>query len=211
MSDTAQIERSHLSLLLTPSWLSGVLAVFVGLMITVSVIVAFSLDTSTIQQQLLAWQGDKPQRALTTPDQVLPENDHPGLKESWPLIVIWAGVGLAVYAVAATIVRSFNQAEDLRESLEYVHAPRDQLIKEAVEHLAVRLLSLLLLVLMIIGFIKKVVPYSITAAHASATDLASLGGVLYAILSFAVIAISLHMTTILLRLAIGRARILSSS
>lgn len=211
MDSTAKTDRSHLGLLLAPSWLSGLVAVLAGIFITTGVVVAFSLHTSGIQQQLEAWQLNKPQRALTTPDQVLPENDRPGLSETWPLVVIWAGVGLLVYAVAATIIRSLNDAEELRESLEYVNAKPQERLKEALEHLAVRLTAFGLLIALAVAIVKVVLPYSIMAGHAAAGDLLSLTGILSIFLSAAVITVSLHLATILLRLAAGRVRVFSSN
>ena len=210
MSVLNETDKNYLQLLLGPSWLSGLLAVAGGLLVTVGVILIFSLHNSGVQQQLTAWQLNKPQRALTTPDQILAENDHPSLSQSWPLIVIWAGAGLAVYVVAAAIVSSLRNAAELRESLDYVNAKPHELLKEAVEHAALMVMAAVLLVLLTLGFIKKVVPYAITAAHAAAGDLLSLSGILYAFLAFAVVVISLHLAAILLRLTTGRLRIFTS-
>lgn len=207
MSALNEADKNHLNLLLTPSWLSGLLAVSAGLIITIGVIVVFSLHTSGVQQQLTAWQINKPQRALTTPDEVLAENDRPSLSQSWPLVVVWAGIGLAVYAVAAAIVRSLSNAEDLRESLDYVNARPHELLKETIEHAALRFAAAILLVALTLAMIKKVLPYCITASHASAGDILSPVGILYMLLSFAVLVISLHIETILLRLTLGRVRI----
>ncbi len=209
MSTLSETDKNHLNLLLTPSWLSGLLAVLAGLIVTVGIIVIFSLHTSGVQQQLTAWQINKPQRTLTTPDQVLAENDRPSLNESWPLVVVWAGIGLAVYAVAAAIVRSLSNAEGLRESLDYVNAHPHELLKQTVEHAALRAAAAILLAALTLTIVKKVLPYCITASHASAGDILSPVGILYMLLSFAVLVISLHIETILLRLALGRVRIFS--
>jgi hypothetical protein len=48
-------DKKIISLLLSPSWFSGVLAVIVGLVLSVGVIVAFSANNSSIQQQLVSW------------------------------------------------------------------------------------------------------------------------------------------------------------
>src|ERR1700751_5790038 len=83
-------QKRPLTLLLTPSWLSGLLAVTAGLVVSVGVIIVFSLNNSSVQQQLIAWQSTKAGPALTTPDHTLPENDHPTLRGSWPLILVWS-------------------------------------------------------------------------------------------------------------------------
>src|SRR5260221_652466 len=52
-------DRRHLTELLLPSWLSGLIAVAGGLFIAGGVIAAFSFHSSSIQQQLVGWQANK--------------------------------------------------------------------------------------------------------------------------------------------------------
>jgi hypothetical protein len=203
----ADDDRRHLGLLLTPSWLSGLVAVVVGLAFSIGVVVVFEANNSSLQQQLLAWQQNQPQKALTTPDQTLPQSDKPTLQGSWPLLLLWSLAGLVIYAIAAAIVRSLARAEELRESLDYVNARPRAMLAETAEHLLLRGIAAVVLIVFLVAFWHQVVPYSITAAHASAADVLSLDGGLYALLSFALIALSIHVQTILLRLALGRARV----
>jgi hypothetical protein len=204
-------DRQHLLALLTPSWLSGLLAVAAGLFLTVGVLLAFSLNNSSIQQQLIAWQANKPQptQTLTTPNQTLIENDHPTIKGSWPLIVVWSLIGLITYTIAASVMHTIGQAEELRESLDYVNAQPRSLLIVTAEHAAMRLMAAIILIGMVTLFIKESIPYGITAAHASAADVASLSGALDALLAFAVIALSIHLQAIFVRLALGRLRVFS--
>lgn len=209
MSGLSKEDRRLIGLLLTPSWLSGLLAVVIGLIISVGGIATFEAHNSQLQQQLLVWQQSKPQPVLTTAGQTVPENDHPSLKSSWPLFLVWSVAGLVVYAAAVAIVHSFTKAEEFRESLEYVHARPRAALATTAEHLLLRLLATIVLAVFTIAFWHQVVPYSIAAAHASAADLLSLDGGLYALLSFALIAICWHVETVLLRLSLGRARVFS--
>lgn len=203
-------DRRLIGILLTPSWLSGLLVIVAGLVVCVGVIAAFEAHNSPIQQQLVAWQQNKPQPALTTPEQVLPENDKPSLRGSWPLLVVWSLIGLVVYAIATTIVGSIARAEQLRESLDDVHArPRD-LLESTAEHILLRVVALIILLVLVQIFVKQLLPYSITAAHASAADVLSPSGALYALLSFAMVTISLHVQVIFLRLTVGRVRLFST-
>ena len=185
-------DRREINLLLTPSWISGLIAIVAGLVVCVGVIAAFEVHNSLVQQQIVTIQQSRPQHTLTEPGQALPENDHPSLKSTWPLLVIWSLVGLAVYIIASSIARSAGQAEELRESLNYVNARPHALLASTAEHLALRLVATGLLIGFTLSIWHQVVPYSITAARASAADLLSLDGVLYALLSFGLIAVSLH-------------------
>jgi hypothetical protein len=202
-------DRRLLGLLLTPSWLSGLVAVVLSLVISVGVIGTFEAHNSLLQQHLLSFQQSKPQRALTKPSDALPQNDHPSLKTTWPLLLIWSLVGLLVYIMAASIIHSAGQAEDLRESLDYVNARPRAVLASTAEHIVMRVVATILFIIFTFEIWHQVIPYSITAAHASAADVWSLDGGLYALVSFVVIGASLHIDTILLRLALGRARVFS--
>ena len=114
-----------------------------------------------------------------------------------------------MYGLVATTVHSIARAEGLRESLKYVHANPRTLLASTAQHLLLRFIAALTLLGFAAAFVKQVVPYGITAAHASAADVKSLDGGLYALLSFALIAVGLHLMTILLRLALGRVRVFS--
>lgn len=210
MIQLAPEDKRALALLVTPSWLSGLIAVATGLFITFGVITAFTLSNSTVQQQLVAWQQSQPEPVRTAPDPYSAEV-KPSLQNNWPLIIIWAGVGLIVYAVAASIMRSFTRAAELKKSLNYVHAKRELLLRDAAEHIALRVVAALILGFILSEFFRQIIPYSITAAHASAADFFTVEGILYAFLSFAVVALSLHIIAIFLRLALGRVRVFTDS
>jgi len=200
-------DRKIVGLLLTPSWVSGLIAVVVGLAVSIGVIVAFEAHNSLLQQQLLSWQQDQQQPALTMPSQTLPQNDHPSLQSSWPLLVVWSLVGLVVYIIAASIARSAAQAENLRESLGYVNARPHVILVSTAEHIILRLMAVAILISFTLAVWRLAVPYSIMASQASAADFFSLEGGLYALLSCFLIAMSLHIETILLRLTMGRVRV----
>lgn len=208
MALLSQDDAQALLKVLTPSWLSGLVAIVISLVLTVGVIVGFSMNNSTVNQQLAAWQQDQPEPDRTEPGEYL-ETPKPTLQTTWPLMVVWAVIGLFVYSVAAAIIRSLTRAAELKESLNYVNAKPDIMLKTAVEHLMLRVVAGIVLIVLATVFMQQVVPYAITAAHASASDLVSLTGVLYVLLAFAVTTISLHMQVIFVRLTLGRIRIFS--
>jgi len=203
-------DRRLVTLLLTPSWISGLIAVVAGLVVSIGVIVSFEAHNSLLQQHLLSWQQAAPQPVLTTPAQTLPESDHPSIKSTWPLLIVWGLVGLVVYVIASSLARSAAQADDLRKSLDYVNAHPRAVLAATAEHIVWRILTIIILISFTLAIWHLAVPYSITAAHASVANVLSLDGALYALLSFALIAFSLHVETVLLRLTLGRARVFSS-
>jgi len=195
--------------LITPSWLSGLLVILAGLVVTIGVITIFFLQNTTLQQQILGWQSQSYQE-ITASSQNHGDNDKPTLLNSWPLLVVWGIVGLLVYYVAAFIIGSASKAEKLRESLKYVNANPRESIEAAGELVAMRVLAAIILVILSVRFFDKVLPYAITAARASAIDIISLSGVFYALLSFSAVVVSLHIQVILLRLSLGKIRVFST-
>jgi hypothetical protein len=202
-------DRRLLGMLLSPSWLSGFVVVLVGLGITVGTIVTFSFDTSVVQQQLLSWQQHQPSHALTTPDQIVAD-PKPTLRDTWPLLLVWSAVGLLVYALAINVIQALSNAEKLRVTMDYVNASPKAMMHSAIEHFILRFLAGLSTVGLLWLFFHHTVPYSITAAHASAVEPVSLAGVVYALLSFGIVVFNLHLVVIFARLTVGRVRIFSN-
>lgn len=210
MFKLADEDRRHLGLLFTPSWLSGLICVVAGLIISVGVILAFEFHSSPVEQQILIWQQNQPVPVLPAGHATV-VGGRPSLYNSWPLFVVWSLTGLIVYFIAVKIVRFFTEAEELRESLDYVHAHPKELLESTAERILLRVVAVVILIIMIRVFLAQVVPYSLTAAHASATDFWSLSGGLYALLSFAMVVVSIHIQIVFLRLAMGRPRVYLSA
>lgn len=199
-------DSKALGLLVTPSWLSGLVVVLAGLIITAGVMVSFSVHNSPVQQQLIAWQQTQPKPSPSSFSE-RPLTEKPTLQNSWPLIGVWALIGLGVYFIAASIIRSLNSAVELKETLKYVNAKPEHMLQAALGHAVLRAVATIILIALFVSFLRHVIPYSITAAHAAAAEPASIGGVVYAFLSFAVVVLSLHVQVIFLRLAFGRVRL----
>lgn len=203
-------KATRLDKLLEPSWLSGLIAVIAGLVVTIGVILAFSFNNSQIQQQLTGLQN------TTAPTLTLPGQNPPGgtknsLQNTWPLLGFWAIIGFVVYFVVETVAQGVHNLEELREEMGYVHAQRDILLKTAVEYLLIRLLTVIVWLFFIEVFFKRIIPYSILAAHASTADLHSGQSFIYALVSFFMITASLHLHTIFLRLSLRRTRVFSAA
>ena len=206
-----QQDKKFLGLLLSPSWVSGLISVLVGLTLSLGVIGAYTFTSASFQQQLDVWQQNQPQKELTKPGEYVVADQKPKVKDSWPLLVIWAGVGLIVYLITAAIVHSLSSAAELSHSLGYVHANREKTIAITVGHIILRVIAMVALVAMIVIFYKRVIPYCITASHAAASDLLTLQGLLYSVLSFAMAALGIHLIVVFARMASGRPRLVGSN
>ncbi len=193
--------------LLAPSQLSLAVAILAGLVVTVGVLIAFETHVTAVQEQLRAWQPPATPKALTQPGETLTQNDRPTLQGSWPLLIVWSFVGLGVYAVTMRIIHSITSAKELVDSMDYVHAKPQLQVEDAVEHFVLRAVSMAMSVILGVIFIERVLPYSITAAHAASADFSTATGALYVLLSFAIVVVTLHVETIFLRLSLGRVRV----
>ena len=211
MSELSNTDRRQIGLLLGPSWLSGLVAIVLGLVVSLGVVIAFGVNNSGLQQQLMAWQQTQPAHPVVSSQQNLPENDHPTLRGSWPLLLVWSLTGLVVYGIVTAIIRDIGRAEEIRESLDYVNSRPQTLLATTARHVLLRVMAAVLLVAFGSFFLRQIIPYSLTAAHASASDLVSLDAGLYVLLSFGVVVVSLHIQTILLRLALGKTRLFSGA
>ena len=163
----ASLNERRLRALLTPSWLSGLLAILGGLIVTGGVIIVFNFNNGPLRQQLITLENtNNSQPALTLPGQAPPETRN-SLQNTWPLFAFWGMVGLAVYFVVESIIKTITEAEEFSRELNYVHAKRAKMIWSLVEGLAFRFVSIIVWLIFLDLFIKRFIPYSITAAQAS--------------------------------------------
>lgn len=202
----SQLNREQFKELLTPSWLSGLIAIIAGLVISVGVIAVFSFHNSQIERQLVAYQSTIPQATLTTPYQTInpvPET----VKNTWPLIVFWAAIGLVAYFVVDALVKLMAGIRDFRKELNYVHTDKHSLAVTTIEYLTLRLLAVLAWFLFARYFFKTVLPRCILLSHEAAANILLMKNFGDALLAFLIVVLSLHLLTILLRLAFRRTRL----
>jgi hypothetical protein len=207
-TDETTINHRRLIALLSPSWLSGLMAAFGGLGITIGIILDFSVKHSSAGQSLMnlsTMQQSAPQ-PLTQPGVI-----NTSLENTWPLIAFWAVVGLVVYFIAETIVKALREVAEFRDELSYVHANPDKLYRAALRSFGVRLLIIIIWFIFIDSFFKVILPQCVTWSYAAATNLTQIHAVTDAILAIVVIALSLHLHTIFMRLTFGKVRLLSSA
>jgi hypothetical protein len=201
-------DRHFLRAILAVSWLSGLVIVLAGLIITGGAIITFSLNHSAFKQDLVSWEQSHVTETLSISGQST-QTVNPTFANSWPLIVIWAIVGVLIYLLAASVVQGIIGTIEFERELDYIHANPSSMLKSIIEHLVMRLVAVLLLVTLAVLFVYHTLPYVISASRISAADLWSLHGLKYAAISFILIALCAYAGSILLRLALGRERVYS--
>jgi hypothetical protein len=98
-------------------------------------------------------------------------------------------------------------AELINELNTYVNFDRKQVVREAFEKLALRLVVIIAWVPYLLLFFHHLVPYVIVVAQAASLSLLSLAGAGYLILGITLMFLALHIHTVLLRLLALRARL----
>ncbi|HVA10633.1 MAG TPA: hypothetical protein VNG32_00505, partial [Candidatus Dormibacteraeota bacterium] len=133
------------------------------------------------------------------------------LANSWPLILVWAVVGLVTYVIAAAVIRFILETVQLKRQLDYVHSNPRLMVEYIVEHLVMRLIAGLLLVMLVLLFVYHTLPYVISASRTSVGYSWSLNGARYAAISFILTALCTYAGSILLRLTLGKKRVFQRS
>ena len=219
MSETAKSRNSVnrdsriVTLFVSPSWVSGLLSICAGLAVLCGVFFMSQYQGSSYQQQISEARDTNQSVNLNEATVIVDEDlNQATLANSAPLLVIWSIVGVVVYMFAVSIVRAFQEAADLKSELDYVNVSRNDLLKQAFGHLAIRIVVAVAWILFIVFFFNEILPYSIAAAKASSVvGLLSLSGLGYAFLSFTVIALGVHINAILFRILMFKPRVFSKA
>jgi hypothetical protein len=193
--------------LLTPSWLVNFVALASGVLVTAGVIVASLYSGSALRFQIFDVQSrsivDKQQGIYANITLEAGDNSFLG---ALPLLITWACIGLLVYFFAASLMKSISKVAVVREQLDYVNASRQQIIREALIALAVRVAATTGWFLFIKLSIAYIVPYALASASAAAAGL-SIAAVGYVLMAVIVLYVDVVMHAIFLRLVVLKPRL----
>ena len=203
----ANLDRKLFDYLLWPSWLSASICLLAGLVVGLGTVLFTHFQTSSFRLQLLNAQVSAPTRYQTLTSHILSNSFISNL----PLLLFWTLVGLIVYLFVANIFAGIRNTADLKDELNYVNADRHELIMNALKHLLIRLLVLVVWIIYIFIFFNHIVPYCVAAALAGSGQLGGLQDGLYILISIVLMALAVHVHVILLRLLLLRPRVFSSA
>ena len=194
-------------ILLQPSWLSGLVGGFLSFAVVVATVIISNFQGSSLQQEIFEAKAGHTSASVINFKAVTDNLAANGVISNAPLFLFWAALGVIVYLFATSLWGGLSKAEELREELEYVNAPRKQLLKEGVTSLLIRLLCLGLWLGYLEVFLKIILPYTLAAAHVAAVDLVSLTGIGYVVLAFVVLFVALQLHAVFMRLVWLRLRL----
>jgi hypothetical protein len=200
------LNNKNLILLLTPSWVVNVIGITAGVILSGGAILLAHFTGSALRQQIFEVQTSQAAASPSNYQGVADNLANNSFLGALPLLVTWAVAGLVVYFLASAIFKAISQTFALREQMEYVHASKEGIKKDAITHLVIRLTALVLWFLFIKLTLSVIVPYALAASYATAHDL-SLQGVLDVVLALAVIYGATLVHAIFLRLVVLKPRL----
>ncbi len=205
--NVSNLDSTLFRILLTPSWLSGMIAVSLSILLTAVTIVGTIYQTSSIRLDYLQYQAGS---VLSTYDSINSKLSENNFISNLPLLIFWSLVGLVVYLFAANIFAAIHTTAELKTELDYVHSDRKQLLVTAVAHLLIRSCVLVVWVIYILFFIHHIFPYCVSSAIAASGQNGFIYNAGYALLGIGIMAIALHLHAVLLRLLLLKPRSFSS-
>jgi hypothetical protein len=198
--------------LITPSWVSTLLGLVVGLGLTIGTIAVARYQGSQLQQEIFEVHANNTSTSTNATYHNITThvaNNH--VIGVAPLFLLWAFVGLIVYYFAVSIVSTLGHAVELHDEMNYVNASRSSLMKTALGELAIRIVALAAW----FGFIKVslsvVLPYALAAAYAAAGNLASPSNLGTAVLAVLVLFADVYLQAVFFRLVVLKPRVFSNS
>jgi hypothetical protein len=194
--------------IILPSWLSGVVCLFIALAVVVGICIATHYTGSPLQQEFAAWRSS----SLSEDEYAIYDAQYGSdpfrlVIDSILTFLFWAFVMVAVYAVAAAAYTFFRSAHRLKQELDYVHASRQQLLRRTLLEVSVRIGTLAVWSLYSWIFVQMTLPWALTQARIGAAHIFSLHSLLTLGLSIVVLAFCMHLHVVFCRLALLRKRV----
>jgi hypothetical protein len=188
-----------LYLLVSPSWLSGLLTVVGALALIAATLIATQFPRSNVWELLQT----RPEQSQAVNDNYQVINDGFSLNSfisNIPLMIFWAFIGMLVYSLVINLINAYQHAADIKQEMGYVNIDRHKLVHEVVVRFAVQVAVLILWLCFIVLTLKLLLPYSIAAVQYAAGSDKLTDIIFYNVMAFAIMAVSLHLHAVFLRL-----------
>lgn len=191
--------------LLTPSWVVNFVGITLAILVTAGTIILSQYQGSELRRQIFEVNSSG---AVSTDiyDNITNNIANNSFLNALPLLIVWACVGLVVYYFAAAIIRALGEAVELHDELDYVHVSREALMREALMHLGLRALVVLVWFIFIKVSLSVLVPYALAAANIASQSW-SFDSAGYALLAVVVIYAVVYAHAVFLRLISLRPRL----
>ncbi|HSW79947.1 MAG TPA: hypothetical protein VLG47_04170 [Candidatus Saccharimonadales bacterium] len=192
---------------LSPSWLSALVCFLFGLFIIIGTVLLTHVG-SDVQQSLLGLHNVYTTSSLGTSVHTVGNNfGQNQFLNNTLLFILWGTVGLVVYSIVQGALNELKEADKLLKELNYVHAKRNEIIKNVALRAAIRLGALIFWWFILRLLIFMIVPYAIAAAHISSANLTVPNDWLWSLIAGFACMIGLHILIVLTRLIFLRPRL----
>ncbi|CAN5664766.1 hypothetical protein BH23PAT1_BH23PAT1_3850 [soil metagenome] len=121
-------------------------------------------------------------------------------------LAFWMLIGLIVYSFIAAASAGFSSVHDYLEQLRYVNVKKKQYQASVLTRLSLQLTALVIWGIYAIFFYKLILPFSLLSGRIGVSELSTVMGVGNLALGFVVLAASIHVHIVLLRLTSLRLR-----
>lgn len=197
--------------LLLPSWLSGAIAIIIGILIFIGPFLLLHFG-STAQEGFLglhiAYQSSSLTNIAHGVRVQFLGNAHVGQAV---FLGFWGAVGLVVYLMAESLVRKAESFFSLVHELGYVNVVRHEFVQYHLIRAVVRIIAVVAWCILLPLFIYHLLPYSIAAAELSALHSSTISYWLTD-LEFSVgCVLAMHALIVFLRLMVLRPRLFGAS
>lgn len=193
--------------LLLPSWLSGLAAVTIGILL-VGLTIALTKFGSTVQQSLLGLQHVYTQSPVVTKVSTISDNfANNAYLNNVLLFLLWGTVGLMVYSVVQGIWTELSRANNVMQEMHFVNANRSVIIRDALLRETIKIIAFVGFWLLFRYAIFNLAPLTIANAHTATTHPGSIGDWGHTLFAALLCVLTMHVLTVLARLSVLRARL----
>jgi hypothetical protein len=119
----------------------------------------------------------------------------------------WMLVGLVVYVILSAFIKGYEEISDVIKEFGYIHALRQQLAESIFLRLAIKGVVAIIGLFFMLVFLQFLLPLSRLCTIVAGGQLLSANGFLYAIVSFGLLWLSIHIQVVLVRLFFLRVRL----
>lgn len=200
----------RVKLLITPSWVSVLFCICCAFVVLIGVVFASNYQGTRYQQQVAEIRAKQINPHYSSEDTEFEGLEGNTFIDIIPVLVLWGIIGIVVFFFAISIIRVIQQTVSFKSELEYTNANRQEMLKTAFLHLAIRLSSGALCFLFTLLFIKIIFPYSIDSAMATSAIGISPISILYSGLCLLTVGFSVHLYVVFTRLMFMKPRLFTN-
>jgi len=207
------MKLKRLTILLTPSLLSGSIAIVLSVIILLTTTWSYSVGSGAIYN-LLFGKNSSVELIRTSKSSISAFTNtifDNSILNKVLYFAFWMLVGLVVYIVLYLLIKGTSSAiEDAREAT-YANIGKDEVARSFGLRAGLHLLVLAGWAIYWVVFARIVFPFSILATHSGLSELPHMTGWLFSLLGLAVLTLSLHIHVVFLRLLVLRVRLYDST